>query len=295
MKKWFKYFVYISLLFLIIALWQADFFIVPTIESYGYLALSLLFLAGGFLTKSWVWVKTLNQHPNNISFWQGYISVGLAEMGKYIPGKLWLLLGRAGYIAEQYQIPLKDTSYSSVVTQILTLWSGLIIGAIGFFFVTVPIEWILLYFAGLFLMTLFLFIPSLHNKMLGLLNRIFKKKISLPVLSFGQVTQLLPAFFFDWIIRITGFGLLLLALNPASFSWEMLPGYPISVTLGIMAVIAPGGLGVREGVLAFWLHASGLDINTATTYSLVIRLWMLVGELSVFFIALLLKKKHKSQ
>jgi uncharacterized membrane protein YbhN (UPF0104 family) len=240
-------------------------------------------------------VKTLNQHPNNISFWQGYISVGLAEMGKYIPGKLWLLLGRAGYIAEQYQIPLKDTSYSSVVTQILTLWSGLIIGAIGFFFVTVPIEWILLYFAGLFLMTLFLFIPSLHNKMLGLLNRIFKKKISLPVLSFGQVTQLLPAFFFDWIIRITGFGLLLLALNPASFSWEMLPGYPISVTLGIMAVIAPGGLGVREGVLAFWLHASGLDINTATTYSLVIRLWMLVGELSVFFIALLLKKKHKSQ
>jgi hypothetical protein len=54
-------------------------------------------------------------------------------------------------------------------------------------------------------------------------------------------------------------------------------------------------LGVREGVLAFWLHASGLDINTATTYSLVIRLWMLVGELSVFFIALLLKKKHKSQ
>jgi uncharacterized membrane protein YbhN (UPF0104 family) len=219
--------------------------------------------------------------------------VGLAELGKYIPGKLWIILGRAGYISENYPWKLKDTSYVSFYTQILTIWIGLLIGAAGFLFIPIPAKWAIVFIAGFVLLTLILFVPSLQDYFLKISNKLFKKNIELPVIRVGELIRLVPYFLFDWLIRITGFALLLGALSPDFLQLLFLPGYPLSITLGILAVFAPGGLGVREGVLVFWLHQGGLDIETATTISLVTRLWMLFGEIAIFALSLILKNDDK--
>jgi uncharacterized membrane protein YbhN (UPF0104 family) len=293
MKKWTKYFVYISVLFLIYALWKADYLIVPKIDNYFFLAVSVVFLIAGYLTKSFVWTQTLKFKNLPVTFRSGVISVGLAELGKYIPGKLWIILGRAGYISENYSYKLKDTSYVSFYTQILTIWSGLLIGAAGFLFIPVPAKWAAIFLTGFVLLTLILFVPSLQDFFLGIVNKILKKNVDLPVVRINELVRLVPYFLFDWIIRIAGFGLLLSALSPEFFKFMFLPGYPLSITLGILAVVAPGGLGVREGILVFWLHSGGLSVESATTISLITRLWMLTGELFIFGLALLLKKQSK--
>ncbi len=290
MKKWTKYFVYISVLFLIFALWKADYLIVPKIDNYFFLAASVVFLIAGYLTKSWVWTQNLKFKNLPVTFRSGVTSVGLAELGKYIPGKLWIILGRAGYISENYPYKLKDTSYVSFYTQVLTIWTGLLIGAAGFLFIPVPAKWTAVFIAGFVFLSLILFVPSLQDYFLKIINKLFKKNIELPVIRVGELIRLVPYFLFDWFIRITGFALLLGALSPDFLQLLFLPGYPLSVTLGILAVFAPGGLGIREGVLVFWLHQGGLPVETATTISLVTRLWMLFGEIVIFVLALLLKR-----
>jgi len=293
MKKWTKYFVYISVLFLIFALWKADYLIVPEIHNYFLLAGSVVFLIAGYLTKSWVWTQTLKFKNLPVIFRSGVTSVGLAELGKYIPGKLWIILGRAGYISENYSYKLKDTAYVSFYTQVLTIWTGLLIGAAGFLFIPVPAKWTAVFIAGFVFLSLILFVPSLQDYFLKIINKLFKKNIELPVIRVGELIRLLPFFLFDWLIRIAGFALLLVALSPDYLRFLFLPGYPLSVTLGILAVIAPGGLGVREGVLVFWLQQGGLAVETATTISLVTRLWMLFGEIVIFALSLILKNDGK--
>ena len=292
MKKWTKYFIYISILFLVYALWKADYLIIPKVDNYFLLTGSFLFLLAGYLTKTLVWTKTLKFKECPVSFRSGIISVGLAELGKYIPGKLWIILGRAGYISENYSYKLKDTSYVSFYAQIITIWTGLLIGAIGFLFISVPVKWTVVFITGFILLSIILFVPSLQDYSLKIINRIFKRKINLPVIRVDELIRLLPFFLLDWTIRIIGFGLLLIALSPAFFKFIFLPGYPLSITLGILAVIAPGGLGVREGVLVFWLHKGGLSIEEATTISLISRIWLLAGELFIFGLAMISKKIH---
>lgn len=290
MKKWTKYFVYVSVIFLVFALWKADYLFVPQIGNYLILSASVVFLMAGYLTKSFVWTQTLKFKNHPVRYSSGVISVGLAELGKYIPGKLWIILGRAGYISENYPYKLKDTSYISFYTQIITIWTGLLIGAIGFLFVPIPAKWALIFIAGFVVLTLILFIPSLQDLFLKSINKIVNKNIVLPVIRVNELLRLVPYFLFDWLIRITGFALLLAALSPDFVKLIFLPGYPLSITLGILAVIAPGGLGVREGVLFFWLHQGGLSVETATTISLVTRLWMLMGEILIFAFSFVLKR-----
>jgi uncharacterized membrane protein YbhN (UPF0104 family) len=60
--------------------------------------------------------------------------------------------------------------------------------------------------------------------------------------------------------------------------------FPLAATLGIIAVIAPGGLGAREGVLVAYLVLAGQSVADATTVAVAARLWFLAGELALFVI-----------
>ena len=291
MNRWLKYFVYISVAFLIYYLWKADFLFFPEIENYFFLVLSFVFLLGGFATKSLVWFKTLNFKKLKVSYKNGFVSVGLSELGKYIPGKLWIILGRAGYMSQAYGHHIKNTSYISFYTQIITIWTGLLAGGIGFFFIDIPVQWKYIFAIGFLTLSIILFLPKAQVFGLKGVNFIFKKEITLPVVKVRELLALLPCFLVHWLLLIPRFALLLPALPEGAFQYIFLPAFPLSITLGILAIISPGGLGIREGVLVFWMHKSGMDTAFATSIAMTARLWMLAGELFVFISALFLKPK----
>ena len=74
------------------------------------------------------------------------------------------------------------------------------------------------------------------------------------------------------------------SLTETDIAWSVGLGFPLAATLGIMAVIAPGGLGAREGVLVGYLMLAGVPLAEATTISLASRLWFLVGEAFIFIV-----------
>ena len=87
-----------------------------------------------------------------------------------------------------------------------------------------------------------------------------------------------------WLLWSTGFLCLAGALSNVPIPWTLAFAFPLATTIGIVAVIAPGGVGVREGVLVGYLSSQGLPLELATTIAVASRLWFLIGEVGIFVV-----------
>jgi uncharacterized membrane protein YbhN (UPF0104 family) len=63
---------------------------------------------------------------------------------------------------------------------------------------------------------------------------------------------------------------------------------------GFVVIFAPGGLGVREGMMTLLL-SSIIPTPLAIAISFVARVWMTLFEIVVFFIGLLVRKAGRKQ
>ncbi len=291
--KWFKYFFYISLFFLLIALIKAEYFVIPVIYSVNYLILSFFFLFTVFIFSCITWMQIIQKSNFPVTLNQSIASLGLSIFGKYIPGKVWIILGRATYIAEKKNIPKNILTTISLNEQFITLWVGFILGAIGLFFInglniwgnTILIFWIIL--------TIIIFTNIPHKIIESFINKIFKRNINFPRLSFINVFKILPWFLLNWIFWCLGFYFLTKGLTNNDVSLYIGLGFALGAILGIILIFAPGGIGIRESVLTGYLTLAGFEIQEATTIAVASRLWFLTGECFIFCLGNILDKFEK--
>lgn len=286
MQKWFKYFVYISLIFLIIALVKGNYLVIPIIKSYTSLGAALFFVCLGFILQAKSWQLSLHQYGHQVVMKEAIISSGLAVFGKYIPGKLWVIAGRAGYIAQRYRLDLKSIINISLQTQFMTLWVSLLLG-LTVSLILYPYTWWTLTIIGLWILfSLLIFTNVFYNLMSRLLWFFFKKKMDFKILKTAQLMGVLPYFFLNWFAWCIGFAFLIDALTATGFSFILGLTFSIAVSLGILALISPGGLGIREMILFFYLSGMNLSQAEITTLVASSRLWYLLGEIFIFGLAL---------
>ena len=289
MKRYFNVFLFVSLLFLLLSLYRAEYLKIPHIQSYRRLILSMVLLCCGFLLESVCWRKTLRFHGAAVSLRSGIVSTGLSIFGKYIPGKVWLIMGRSGSIAKLEGLEEKKALYSSFVSQLLSLWTGLMTGIVCLFSITVPSHLIGLMLLLYVLLTLFLFVRPVHFFLLKLPASILKKKVTLPILQQGVVIRLVPVFLCRWVVISLSFYFLVTALTDHPFPLVAGFAFPFAGTIGLAAVFAPGGIGIREGVMTVLLLSAGFPVTLSTTISVTSRLWYLAGEFFIFTVALVLR------
>jgi hypothetical protein len=279
LKTAFSLFLYGSLLALAYALYRGDFLEIPRIVSSPALGASLVLLFLGFVADVVLWQQTLARAGYGVSLAQALRSAGLSVFGKYIPGKVWTIVGRAGALAAASALPLGGLVTLSLACQLVTLWVGLSIGAVGLLLLEGLHGWGALLLAAWGMLTVVLFSARFHR--LG--QRILRPVVgSLPRLSPRQILALAPWAAATWLCWAAGFHLAVTSLVTGPVPPGTGLGFPLAATLGIVAVIAPGGLGVREGVLAGYLMLAGLDAVTATTVAVFSRVWFLAGEVFVF-------------
>lgn len=283
MKKLFKYFAYISFIFLAIALLRADYLRMPEIVSYPNLIIALLLAFGGFISQSFSWGKTLELHGIKAKTSEYIASSGLSIFGKYIPGKIWIILGRAGYIATKTGASEKDLGIISLECQFLSLWVGILAGMPLLFAYEVFSMWRWLAVAFWLGLTMVLFTDFFSSMVEMIFDKVLKMNFEIPRLKVGETIKVLPLFLLTWLLWGFGFYFFASALvlgSPGIFSAF---GFILSATLGIVAIIAPGGLGVREGLLIPFLVLMGLSNDSAGTVAISSRLWFLISE-GLFFI-----------
>ncbi len=287
MKKIFNLFLIISFLFLFIFLVRQD-YIIPEVKNWYFLGSSFLLLFAGFVSSTFSWKVALGSHGFTHTRREALVSHGLSVFAKYIPGKVWVILGRAGYLSSD-KAGLKNRSYVSFKEQLIYLWAGFLVSTVPTLIFYGARHWISLLVLLIILgLTLFLFVPQVHSILLNLIQRMVKKEVDLPLVKFRQSIPMIGAVLVIWVCWTSGFYLFMMAFSN-NITPVMMFAFPLSVCFGLIAIILPGGLGLREGIIVGYLTLAGIDVESATTIAFVNRLWFISGEVFLFLLATALR------
>lgn len=292
MKKYLNLYYFISIVFLCVFLAKNDILRWPRIESSFMLTVSVVSLFAGFMADALAWHIFLRQAGISATYRESLTSSGLSIFGKYIPGKLWIVLGKAGYIADRKQLPVEEVSMHSFKCQFISLWVASVFSGILFVFV----KELRLYGVPMILFILFLslliFSDVFQKIVLKLVRRFLKREIAVPHVRFGQVSRVISLYTLNWLLWVTSFYFYLGALGVSMESVYIALAFPLAAVIGIISLFSPGGLGVREGIIALVLLSAGIENGLATTTAVSSRVWFLLGEIFIFLLSIALKANH---
>jgi len=282
-----------SILFMAVFVWknveQID--QLPSDPDYYLLILSIFVNWAGFLSVIAIWMFLLRTYGERLKAGQAYRIYFRSNLGKYLPGKLWQLAGMVFLCSELGIRPQKSLAASLYNTGIAVL-TGLSI-----FVLTAPIDiknledgrhWHYLLAPVILLVCIYPnFLTRAMNFGLGILG---KEKITEGI---GRAVLFLSILFYSlaWIIFGWSFHLFLGFLGFANGleASETIGIFAGSVTLGFLAFFSPGGIGVREGVIVFFLKEY-VPLSTAVFVSVSARLWITAVEIIGFSTTYLMKR-----
>ena len=219
-----------------------------------------------------------------------------SQLGKYLPGKVWLVLGRFYF----YESKGKSRKMITIALYLETVML-IVTGALIFFAALLFLKEIRfvregdLWWAFLLLALVLL---SLHPRILlrlsnWILARSKREPISLPI-SYPNILWILLICFLSWVVGGIGFYFFIDAIYPIAFQHLLFitGSLAISSTIGLIALFAPGGLGVREGALAYLLSFL-VPGSVAVILSVLTRIWMTFIEIGLIGMIYLVGKFRK--
>lgn len=273
-------------------LYQFDYLVFNTIKfDFLNLSISIIFLFLGFFFSAISWQKILSIHNIKTNNKLAVYSHGISVFAKYIPGKIWVILGRASIVSEKGS-SLALLSTISLKEQLIYLFIGLIISSIILPFLNINLIIIIIVIASAVSLAFFLFSKIIHDKIAGLMNKIFKKTINIPYIKFSEYLKSYFYILLYWSLWSVGFYFFAKSIQ-SDISLVATFFFPVSVSYGLLAIFLPGGIGVRESIIAFLLTKIGIEPTLAVSISVIQRLWFILGEIFIFSLGLILKQKSK--
>lgn len=233
------------------------------------------------LSSGYLWLRTLRLLGAPLDFARGLRIWIVSQVARYVPGKVWHYAGRV-YLAREAGVPTGVVGLSLVVELLLTVSSAAAVAAAGLAFAPdggrEP-AWLLLLLPGLL-------VAAAPERVLRLTSRVLRRppeeRAGL-ALRLGRrgLLPLLAGYAAVWL----GYGV---SLQLLSFSTHEAPVTRIPALAGVFAAawlagllsfVTPGGLGVREGVLATLL-ARIVPVPAALLLSLLSRVVLTLAELA---------------
>jgi len=261
------------------------------------LVLSTLIFVFSYFIQIWAWYVITLKLRVGLSPSDTLQSWFYSQLGKYLPGKVWLLLGRF-YFYESKGKSRKTVSvalYLEMTT--MTMAAGLVFlgtlifhGEIWQGYSWRQSGWLV----PLFLLSFISLHPRVLQRILNwLLIRLKREHVSLSI-SYANILWILLVCIVCWVVGGIGFYFFVNSVYPvASQYFLFLTGaLAISSTLGLVAIFAPAGLGVREGALVYLLSFM-MPGPVAVVISILTRIWMTLIEIGLIGIVYLLSKIRK--
>lgn len=215
----------------------------------------------------------------------------LGQLGKYVPGTLWPVVGRSE-MARRGGVP-RPAAYGSVVLTLGATYLAAMLVVIGF----LPFAgengagdqwWVLL----LLPVGLAVLHPSVLAWGKALTERIVRRQLDVVIPTWRDSVELVLRHAPAWLFIGSATWLVARAFDP-DVGWAelMVPGV-LSWIIGFVVVPAPGGIGVREA--AFTAAAASLDPGIAATVAVVSRLvFMLVDASGALLATLVLRRPER--
>lgn len=263
--------------------------------NYFQLFLSLILLTIPFLMMAVGWyfiIKQLQKTPHLLKCVKVYT---ISQFARYIPGKVFIFIGRV-ILAQKIGISKSVAAISVFIEAILSSAGAFFAILILYIFsVRINIEWInttailLLICFGLLMIH-----PFFIKKSIAILQRL--KPAQAPIqeidinISYLKIILLCVYYTALWVFVGAAFylfvGSFILDFNALHFFFDTACIFVISWLTGFLSFLAPGGLGVREGILSIGLKTM-LPVYIVSIIVIIARLWFTVGELLCLAIVLL--------
>jgi len=196
----------------------------------------------------------------------------LTELGRYIPGKVWTMVGKVYLLKREGVGPVKAAT-SVMVRLAVHVVSGLLIFLVSLLFWT-PAESVRRVYLLLFLLPaglLFLH-PSVFGRVLNLALKKLKRDSIEFTLKYEHII-LLILFWCGWWVLV-GFSIYFLIISIYPLSFALLPAIigicAITWLAGFLSFVVPAGLGVVEGMLVL-LVGLYLPVHMAILLALLVR------------------------
>lgn len=252
----------------------------------GIFIVSMLFYFAYKITLASLWHYITKINGCSIKYEKAVTSYLYSILGKYIPGKVFMLAARLTYYKEE-DAPLSKVTVCFFIENVCTLLGAAMLFIVSLFFFPNELlenyKWLTLLLIVAFFVCIH---PKIINFVLRLIGRIFKKNLEIPM-KYSQMIKVVLLFIGNWLIVGFGFFILTKSIYPA-VEWSQLlycAGiWGVSAIMGILAIFAPSGLGVREGIIVAGLMLI-MPQSDAMVISVVSRLWQTIPELLLVVMA----------
>ncbi len=209
----------------------------------------------------------------------------VSSLGKYVPGKLWSIGAMAVLAREAGASPVAATG-SAIIMQIVNLAAGFAVVAVagaGELLQSSPLLRMAAWLTIAATVVGLAFGPQLLVWAVRTGTRLAKRPMpDMPDITRSALLLVFAANALAWIAYGIGFGIFWSALlgRGGGISMAALAVYTASYLLGFLALVAPGGLGVRESILIGLLISLRLATPAdAALLAAASRIWLTVLEI----------------
>jgi len=249
--------------------------------------LAVVFSAITVAVNAYIWVILLRGGGVFLTLRNAFITLGQAQIGKYLPGNVFQYVGRF-VLGRKQGLPREAIVLSMGVETLLVLVTALAIGVIGSFFekahLLLQIKELSSKSVTLTLLAVFSFVAVLIIVVIVIPEARDWIRLRLPYLHFGRVS--ISVFLYLAVFIMYGVFLSLLlrslwdvdsALQWYQFTW----GFALAWVVGFITPGAPGGIGVREAIFIL-LFSQDLGPGLAASLTVVLRVVTSLGDLVAF-------------
>ncbi|MDP2946946.1 MAG: lysylphosphatidylglycerol synthase domain-containing protein [Nanoarchaeota archaeon] len=258
--------------------------------SFNYLDLLVAFVCGvsSVIVLSLVWRKIIKKIDSSaqLSYRSTFKIYVYAWIGRYVPGKIWIFVGKI-YLGVKERLKFKTLALASFLELALYLISQ---SLLSLFFLIFYLREVSIfqqeYIKALLFVLIFLLLIVVHPNILSFAAnkalRIFKKD-QIPrenFLSYGAGFGVIIYYFFPSVLYGLSFVFLLKSFFglPGENIMLVLGSFVLANIIGEVALFAPVGLGIREGVLVGLLQLF-IPLPIAILASLLSRIWFILIDL----------------
>ena len=232
-------------------------------------ALALLSVLAGLLATSLLWLRLMAALGADLPFREGLATFFVGQLGKYIPGSVWSI-GAQAHMAGRLSVPPRVTVAAGLLFLGYHVTTAVMLGSATLLLGGLPSPWPAWLSVLLLVGSAVGLLPAVVRR-LG--RRIAGRSVSIGV---GDTAVALALMAMAWAAYSVG----LVLLSPG-YPWRdvvALGGaFALAYALGVAIVLAPAGVGAREGLFVLMLTPL-LGVAGAAAVALLARLVHTVAD-----------------
>ena len=253
------------------------------------MVLALVFTFIGLIAFGFMWLRVVRGYGYTLGWRRGLGIFFIGQLGRYIPGSIWSF-GAQAAMARDVDIPFRTTLTAGLVGLGISLASSGFVGAVMVAFGLLPIP--VPGFVGIIVAVLAL--AAMSPPVINFLGTKFAGKIASLKFGVRDVGVILALMVVTWVAYGVSLDLLSIGIGTPTSGWPASVGtttgaYAFAYIIGVVIVIAPAGLGVREAALTVLLVPL-FALEPAAAVALLARIPTTIADFSLALVAWLLAR-----